>query len=89
MIADLLERWTLYFESPIWRDAFEFVQSLDADAEEKRYDLRGDDLFVIVAGYETKPPAEAVFEAHQRYIDIQTLLKNFHLLEKVLSYSRE
>ncbi len=81
MIADLLDRWSLYFDAPIWRDAFEFVQSLDADAEEKRYDLRGDDLFVIVAGYETKPPAEAVFEAHQRYIDVQTLLAGEEALD--------
>jgi YhcH/YjgK/YiaL family protein len=42
---------------------------------EGRYELDGDRLFAIVQRYNTKPVAEARWEAHRRYIDVQHLLE--------------
>ena len=36
-----------------------------------RHDIDGDDLYVNVAEYESKPFAQCRFEAHRRYIDVQ------------------
>jgi biofilm protein TabA len=38
-----------------------------------RNDIQGDDIFCLVQEYETKP--EGQLEAHNRYIDIQVVLK--------------
>jgi YhcH/YjgK/YiaL family protein len=36
-----------------------------------RYTVEGDDIFVLVQEYGTKPVSEGKWEAHKRYIDIQ------------------
>lgn len=40
-----------------------------------RHSIKGDDIYVIISSYETKAVAEARFEAHARYIDIQVVLE--------------
>jgi YhcH/YjgK/YiaL family protein len=39
-----------------------------------KYEIDGEDLFVLVSRYATKPKGEIPFEAHQDYIDIQVIL---------------
>ncbi len=80
MIADLLDNWDQYAWHPIWSEAFAFVRSMGPDAEEKRYDMR-DGMYAMVSAYTTKPPEEAVFEAHQKYIDIQALVAGEEAIE--------
>lgn len=36
-----------------------------------KYPLDGDNIFVIVNDYQTKPKSTAPFEVHQQYIDVQ------------------
>lgn len=36
-----------------------------------RYDLDGDNVFALVQQYETRPREKGLWEAHQRYIDVQ------------------
>ncbi len=57
-----------------WDRAFEFLAGLDAEAKEGRYELDGDALYAIVERYETRPPGEALPEAHRTYVDIQAVL---------------
>jgi YhcH/YjgK/YiaL family protein len=55
-----------------WDKAFGFLKSNDlTKLENKRHDIDGDNLFVNVSEYNTKDPADARFEAHRKYIDIQ------------------
>ena len=42
--------------------------------EPGRYEIDGDKIFVKVSEVMTKAPAEALFEAHRRYIDIHITL---------------
>ena len=74
MVVDSLERWGLYFSGPIWTKAFEFLETLGPETEEGEVPIQGEDIFAIVASYETKSYEDAVFEAHQQYVDIQMLL---------------
>lgn len=72
MIVDTLTQCRRYTSlSPCFAAAFEFLQHLPADKPSGRYPLDGDDCFALVQSYSTKPAAEAKFEAHRKYIDIQ------------------
>ncbi len=74
MIIDNLANWNLYQSGPAWKLAFDFLNGLTPEAEEKRYPLQGDDIFAIVMSYETKSPELALLETHRKYLDIQAVL---------------
>ncbi len=72
MIADLLKHSRCYTNlSPRFAAAFEFLEKLPADQPDGRCDLDGDNCFALVQSYTTRPLAQAKFEAHRKYIDIQ------------------
>jgi YhcH/YjgK/YiaL family protein len=72
MIADTLRQRHRYTAlSPRFAAAFEFLEKLSADQPVGRYELDGDHCFALVQSYTTKLSAQATFETHQRYIDIQ------------------
>jgi len=55
--------------------AFDFINKMDFVAvEEGRYDLP-EGVFALVNNYKTKAPADAIIECHQKYIDIQMVMK--------------
>ncbi|MFA7382307.1 MAG: YhcH/YjgK/YiaL family protein [Desulfurivibrionaceae bacterium] len=74
MIIDRLHNHKCYPFGKPWQLAFDFLLSLPADAEEKKYHLLGDDLFAIVMSYETRTPETSELEAHRKYLDIQAVL---------------
>ena len=74
MIIDRLENWKHYHFGSAWTKAFEFLLTLSPDAEEKKYTIEGDDIFAIVMSYDTCVPETSLFESHQKYVDIQTVL---------------
>ena len=58
-----------------WDMAFKFLKDNDlSKLEIKRYDIDGDNLYAAVSEYMTKNEADAKFEAHQKYIDIQYII---------------
>ena len=72
MIADTLSQCRRYTTlSPRFAAAFEFLEQLPADQPLGRHELDGDNCFALVQTYATKPIAEAKFESHRKYIDIQ------------------
>ena len=72
MILDTLTQSRRYTSlSPRFAAAFEFLKQLSADKANGRYDIDGDNCFALVQSYKTKTLAEAKFEAHRNYIDIQ------------------
>ncbi len=50
MILDFSANWKMYAKNneTIWKEAFGFIDSLNIDAEEKKYFIRGDDFFAFV-----------------------------------------
>src|SRR3990167_4365500 len=75
MIVDRLQNYRCYPFGKAWELAFDFLLSLDHNAEEKKYHLQGDDLFAIVMSYETCAPDTAEIEAHRKYLDIQAVIR--------------
>ena len=45
-----------------------------------RYDVDGNELYYIVASYETTPASQCKLEAHKKYIDLQIVLKGHEFL---------
>ena len=74
MIIDKMENFKLYNFGPAWHRAFEFLDTLTPDSLDGRYDIDGEDIFAIVMSYHTSAPESAVFESHQKYVDIQTVI---------------
>jgi YhcH/YjgK/YiaL family protein len=64
-----------------WDKAFTFLRENDLSRlEAKRYDLDGDNLFVMINEYTTKNSGEVDFEAHIKYIDIQHIVQGSELI---------
>ena len=74
MIIDRIEHYKKYPFGAAWEKAFEFLTSLTAETIDKKYEIQGDEIYAIVMSYGTKDPTEGLFESHQTYVDIQTVL---------------
>ncbi len=72
MITDKLNNIDLYSEIP--QVAKDFIKSLTPDIEIGKVVL-SDDIYANVETYTTKFPSQGRFEAHDKYTDIQILLK--------------
>lgn len=82
MIHDRLENWTLYFNHPVWRTAFDYLAGLSEESEVlKRVEIQGSDIYASLQSYLTIRPEDAQPEAHNRYIDIQMSLSNCEVIE--------
>lgn len=40
-----------------------------------KHEIQGDDLYILISEYTTKPKSESKYEAHRKYIDIQIIIK--------------
>ncbi len=74
-----MEYYNCYPYGPVWNTAFEFLDSISSDAEEKKYEIQGNDVYAIIASYNTIESHK--FEAHREYVDIQFLLEGQEIIE--------
>lgn len=76
MIVDTLNNRGLYTSiSPRLTKALAHLAEQDfSQLAPGNYPLEGDDIFVIVNDYETKPREVEPFEVHQKYIDVQYIV---------------
>jgi len=68
------EHWEFLASHPVWKEAFDWLRSLNPGSPEGKTSLRGDEVFGMVMRYRTIPLAECRFESHQKYVDIQYTL---------------
>ena len=77
MIIDRIENATLYY--PIYarfERAFEHIRQMDVETiPAGRYELDGDNMYVLIQEYNTKLKEDAKWEAHRRYIDLQYVVR--------------
>ena len=76
MITDKISNAKQYMSiSPRIKKALEFINSNDLQAMEVgRYDIDGDNLFLLIQSYVPKTLEVAKCEAHKSYIDIQYVI---------------
>lgn len=86
MIYDTLNQLSQYFpkDSPLHR-AIAFVKDFDRTQADGRYPIDGDALYALVSSYDTSAPAERRFEAHKKYLDLQTLLEGEEAIDVSLA----
>lgn len=61
---------------PRVRQALEYLRTTDMQrATLGRHDIDGDRLFALVQEYQTRLPADCVWEAHRRYVDVQYIVR--------------
>ncbi len=82
MILDFSTNWKHYAKGneEIWKEAFDFIASLDADTEEKKYTIRGESLYAFVQGYETLPASQGKIEIHRDFLDIHAIITGNELV---------
>jgi len=72
MIQDHLGQSSRYTAPhPRFAAAFDFLANLPADLPAGRTEIDGTNVFALVQRYTTRAAANAVFEAHRQYIDVQ------------------
>ncbi|MFA5689205.1 MAG: YhcH/YjgK/YiaL family protein [Kiritimatiellales bacterium] len=91
MIVDRIENFADYPYGDAWNKAFEFLKTLTPETETRRYELLGDDLYVMVDSYETKARSAAKLETHAKYIDIQFMIdkEEVHEIHSALTLSAQ
>lgn len=75
MILDTLKNNNKYDSNPRIKQGFDFIEQNDLENKEPGvYELENG-LKAIISEYHTKPQDECVIESHQKYIDIQYVIK--------------
>jgi len=77
MILDRLENASMYRAlGTAIAAALDYLRQTDfSQVPDGRFELDGDRLVSIVQHYRTKPLAEAIWEAHRQYVDVQYLVQ--------------
>ena len=77
MIFDNIKNANLYAGlHPKFKEAFEFIEkNLANPPDDGKYILDGDNLYSIVTRYSTKENPDIKYEAHDKYIDIQFIVR--------------
>lgn len=75
MIIDKLKNSDTYYAlGERFKTAFEYLKNTDINKlENGKYEIDGENIFVSVQDYETKPIENGRWEAHRKYADIQFL----------------
>jgi YhcH/YjgK/YiaL family protein len=76
VIVDKIENAELYKAlSDRIAKGLELIQDASIAAQESgKYEVDGEDLFYMIQRYPSKDKADALFEAHKNYIDIQAII---------------
>lgn len=60
---------------PVIQEAINYLRDTDfSKLEDGHYKLKGDEMFVNIMSYPTRPMEEGRFENHHKYIDVQYLI---------------
>lgn len=89
MIYDRLENASIYCAlHPLFHKAFEALQQMDWNQlPNGRHDVDGDTIFINLAEYQTVLPDQGIWEAHQRYIDIQLIIEGEEQMGHAFNHS--
>ncbi|MFC2140434.1 YhcH/YjgK/YiaL family protein [Candidatus Auribacterota bacterium] len=79
MIIDNVKSQGCYPYGDAWSTAFKYLETLNLDTSDGKYEIKNNDIYAVIASYETK--SRHKFETHREYIDIQCLLKGEECLE--------
>ncbi len=66
---------------PRFSEAFDFLKkAVSENFEDGNYEIDGKEIYAFISSYTTKTEADAKFEAHRKYIDIQCILSGTEVI---------
>ena len=66
---------------PRFQKAFEFIKkAVNENLSDGDYEIDAKNIYAFISSYKTKTEAEAKFEAHRKYIDIQCILSGTEVI---------
>lgn len=76
MIIDRISNAALYFDlHPHMKKGLQFLLREDLHTlQAGKYEIDGENVFVLIQEYETIPPEQGRFESHYKYTDIQYMI---------------
>jgi YhcH/YjgK/YiaL family protein len=82
MILDSIDNCARYSTlGPLFKKAFDHLLQTDfKKLVPGKYEIDGDNLFVIVMDYESKDASDCIMESHRKYIDIQYMVKGDEMI---------
>lgn len=86
MITDKLEKLERYVPEKYKKEILQWAESVNKDIEEGDYPIAGEEVYARVLSYHTKKEADCKIEAHDRYVDIQSVICG---VEGIQVYNRE
>lgn len=99
MIADILKNRHLYENiSPRIKTSLEYIAATDfSKIDVGKYELDGENIFVLVQEYDSVSREQGKWECHQKYIDIQYIaegveqmgVNNIEKMQVVVEYNPE
>ena len=77
MVIDKIENCGLYFGMhKDFKRTFEWLRNADIDKlDQKKYVIEADKIWVSVQRYTSKPREECAVEGHEKYIDVQYVVR--------------
>lgn len=73
--------YSTWLTHPVWREALRWLREMPAGQPPGIYQLKGDDMFVNVHGYDTKPRENCRYESHRRYVDLQYCISGGEIVD--------
>lgn len=86
MITGRLEKLGRYVPAKYKTEILQWVESVNKDMKEGNYLIAGEEVYARVLSYRTKKETDCKIEAHDRYIDIQSVICG---TEGIQVYERE
>lgn len=82
MIIDQIKNASFYFGmSERLTTALRYLQNTDLSSiEPGRYEIDGSNVYALVQQYETRLKEKGFWEAHRRYIDVQSVIEGVELI---------
>ena len=74
MIYAKISDLSKYLEQDVYTKINSFLEQVDENTPEGRYEIWGDKVYARVMSYDTGLPEECRIEAHNKYIDIQATI---------------
>lgn len=77
MIMDVLQQSKRYSGiHPKLGEALDYLRTQPlASMEPGKYDIQGEDMFLLLQSYDTRPAEEGFWEAHRIYTDVQYMVR--------------
>jgi biofilm protein TabA len=78
---DALDTYAPFLKHSVWDEALNWLRAITPGIVPGIHQLRGDNMYANVHGYETKERVACRYESHRRYVDLQYCISGGEIIE--------